>query len=421
VKLDLNIIPIRGIKFAPETAIQDGVLSVNGEELRRELLEDKRLSGVGIELAIPDEKCRIGRVVDVVEPRARAGGHDFPGVLGGHVSAGTGTTFVLRGSAVIVTEHWGDEKQGAESPGDFIDMWGPGAGAGPYGKTWNLVITPLPSRDSSLPDYRVALKMAGLRAACYLARRGLGSVPEEVESYDLSSVPKMPALPRVAYIFQVLTNQFTPLSGDPVLYGDNIDRIVPTILHPNEIFDGALVAPYDSRFMETYAVQNHALVKELYRNHGTSLTFAGVIITNAPNNVAEYERAATIAANLSKWTLGADGVVLTKIGGGAPEITMARMAQKCEALGVKTALAFLHMGIDTTDTSLRATTIFNAPEIDAMVSMGAPVGNIVLPAPERVIGIPGGPAATGGAPRGLRQIKGVFSQIGGSRLTAARY
>jgi hypothetical protein len=113
--------------------------------------------------------------------------------------------------------------------------------------------------------------------------------------------------------------------------------------------------------------------------------------------------------------------VLTKIGGGAPEITMARMAQKCEALGIKTALAFLHMGIDTTDTSMKPTTIFNAPEIDAMVSMGAPVGTITVPAPDRVIGMPGWVAGSGQPPRGPRQIKGYFSQIGGSKLVAVRY
>lgn len=121
----------------------------------------------------------------------------------------------------------------------------------------------------------------------------------------------------MAYIFQVLTNQFEPLAGDPVLYGDNIERIVPVILHPNELFDGALIAPYESRFMETFTIQNHPIVQELYRRDGKALLLAGVIITNAPNNVPEYDRAATIAANLAKFPLHTDGAVLTKIGGGA--------------------------------------------------------------------------------------------------------
>jgi hypothetical protein len=151
------------------------------------------------------------------------------------------------------------------------------------------------------------------------------------------------------------------------------------------------------------------------------LDFAGVIITNAPNNVAEYERAATIAASLAKWTLGADAAILTKIGGGAPELTMARMAQRCEEVGIKTALAFLHMGIDTTDTSPKPTTIFNAPEVDAMVSLGAPVGNITVPAPERVLAVPGGLKIAGDSVKQMRQIKGAFSQIGNTNLLAVRY
>lgn len=98
---------------------------------------------------------------------------------------------------------------------------------------------------------------------------------------------------------------------------------------------------------------------------------------------------------------------------------MARMAQRCEELGVKTALAFLHMGIDATDISPKPATIFNAPEIDAMVSMGAPVGlDMNLPAPERVIG---GGEATGELARRFRQVKGAMSQIGASRMMAVRY
>lgn len=423
MKLDLNVLRIREARFGGKTTVNEGILTVNREELRQTLLEDRALADVDIQLASPGEKCRIARVIDVIEPRAKTspGGQDFPGALGAHTSAGSGTTCVLRGAAVVVSEYRRDERAGADPYGEFIDMWGPGAEAGLYARTCNIAILPHPASSASPAEYRIALKIAGLKAAVYLARAGAALPPDEVETCSLALEREPAGLPRIAYIFQVLTNQFTPLAGDPVLYGDNIERIVPTVLHPNEVLDGALVAPYGSYFMETYTIQNHPIVKELYRNHGKSLYLAGVIITNAPNNVAEYERAATIAANLARWTLGADGAVLTKIGGGAPEITMARMAQKCEQLGVKTALAFLHMGIDTTDTSLKATTIFNAPEVDAMVSMGAPVGNVTLPAPDRVIGIPAGAPVGGEIVRGSRQVKGVFSQIGSSRLTAVRY
>ncbi len=422
MKLTLNVTHIQSARFATETDISDGVLSINRTALEKLLLEDKRLARVDIDLANPGDKCRIARVVDVIEPRAKVpgSGYNFPGAVGPPGSMGTGYTHVLRGTAVVVNEYW--DKVGHRDPlGDFIDTWGPGAEASPFGKLSNICILPYPATSSSPSEYRVASKLAGLKAAAYLADAGDVDKFDETEIFDLSHEDGLKDLPRVTYIFQVLTNQFEPLLGDPVLYGDNVERIVPTILHPNEIFDGALVAPYDSRFMETYTIQNHPIIRELYRNHGKTLDFAGVIITNAPNNVAEFERAATIAANLAKWTLHADAAILTKTGGGAPELTMARMAQRCEELGIKTALAFLHMGIDVTDITPKPATIFNAPEIDAMVSMGAPMGEILVPAQDRVIGIPGGLNITGEAVKQLRQIRGAFNQIGNSRLKAVRY
>ncbi len=423
MKLQLDVHQVKDARFGERTMIENGVLSINRDEMREAvataLAADARLADVQIELARPGESCRIVRVVDVVEPRARdrQSGPDFPGALPndatGKRSAGDGRTAVLRGAAVVLCEP--PVPGGRGGTGEFIDMFGPAAEMTLYGHCHNIVVLARPGKEATLAQYHVALKLAGLKAAVYLARAGLEQPPDGIETFDLASGPA--GLPRVAYIFQVLTNQFQPLAGDPVLYGDNIERIVPTILHPNELFDGAVVAPYSSSFMETFTIQNHPIVRELYRRDGKDLLFTGVIITNAPNNVPEYERAATIAANLVKFTLHADGAVLTKIGGGAPELTMARMAQRCEELGVKTALAFLHMGIDATDISPKPASIFNAPEIDAMVSMGAPVGlNVTLPEPERVIG-----AASGEPPRQFRQVKGAMSQIGASRMMAVRY
>ena len=39
-------------------------------------------------------------------------------------------------------------------------------------------------------------------------------------------------LPRVVYIFQILTTQFDPIPGEPILYGRNVPDMVPTLLHP---------------------------------------------------------------------------------------------------------------------------------------------------------------------------------------------
>ncbi len=417
---------IKKVQFAEKTAVNKGLLFINRQELISLLKEDKRLGEVSIELAQPGEKCRIIRVADVIEPRAKidGSGQDFPGAVGRQASAGQGKTCVLRSTGVALCESDIEGTVTLEQTGDVIDMSGPGAEASLYGKLCQIVILASPAKGVSLPEYRVALKIAGLKAAAYLARAGKNLPADEVEVYDLDLMgcdPKNQTLPRVVYIFQALTNQYEPVAGDPVLYGDNIERIVPTILHPNEVMDGAVVVPLGNFFVETYLIQNHPIVKELYRNHGKTLYFAGVIITNAPNNVGEFERVANVAANLAKWVLDADGAILTKTGGGAPELTMARAAQRCEELGIKTAIALLHMGIDATDTNYKPGVIFNVPEVDAMVSMGAPVGTFKLPPVERVIGPPSVPQVSGEIIKGIRNVKGSLSQIGNSRVTAVKY
>ena len=91
------------------------------------------------------------------------------------------------------------------------------------------------------------------------------------------------------------------------MYGSNIGEIVPTILHPNEVLDGAVLRDYRAMGIETYVIQNHPIIKELYRRHGKDICFVGVIITLGYNNEPEYGRAATMVANLAKRVLGADG------------------------------------------------------------------------------------------------------------------
>jgi len=428
LKLELKVVKISNVRFADKTSVENGVLSIDREELIGLLEKDARLEAVEIELANPGEKTRIIRIVDVIEPRAKLGnsGQEYPGALDRLGTVGRGSTCALRGAAVVLSEYRRSQDRGRAATG-IIDMWGPGAEIGPFGSTCNIVVMASPAGETTPDEYRIALKIAGLKAAVYLAEAGAGLTPDEVEVYNIPSLVEfasdMRVLPRVTYVFQVLTLQFKPLEGDPVLYGNNIGAIVPTVLHPNEILDGAITAPYSSTFMDTYGIQNHPIVHELYKEHGKSLNFCGVIISNAPNNAPEYERTATVAANLAKWALGADGAVLTKCGGGAPEMVMARTAQRCEQMGIKTTLALLHMGLDTTEISLKASTIFSdMPEVDAMVSMGTPAGSpaVTLEPAERVIGMSDGSERRGAATQ-ARQIRGAMSQIGDSRLIAVRY
>ena len=408
------------------------MLTIHRAELREWLEEDQRLGDCEIELARPGERCRILKVLDVIEPRAKGGEKDvdFPGAVGPCRTVGDGTTCVLRGAAVVLSDFRENREISTSSDpnGEIIDMAGPGAEIGAFGKTCNVVLLAKAGKGVSPRDYMAALKVAGLKAAAYLARAGLSEPPDETEIYELPPCTEMDQrlshLPKVVYIFQVQTLQFEPIQGEPVLYGQNVHGMVPTLIHPNEVLDGALTAALPALNVQTYYVQNHPIIREMYKRHGKEIRFCGVIINLAPSNLADMDREAHMAASLARHILGADGAVLTKNGGGAPELALAKTAQCCERLGIKTAIAMLHMGADIKDVKYGAVTIFNMPEVDAIVSMGFPFMELKLPAVERVIGRPGdspeGPIE-GEIVRAIRWIKGSQCQLGSSRLRAVRH
>ena len=119
---------------------------------------------------------------------------------------------------------------------------------------------------------------------------------------------------------------------------------MPTIVHPNEILDGALMFSY-SAF--TWFAQNHPVILELYRRHGKDLWFAGVVPTIAPVTIAEKESNAYLNARLAKETLGADGILATKIGGGAVDTDLMLTYTRCEELGMKGTLIIMERYPDT--------------------------------------------------------------------------
>jgi hypothetical protein len=103
-----------------------------------------------------------------------------------------------------------------------------------------------------------------------------------------------------------------------VNYGDPVRQMLPTVIHPNEILDGAVVRGFMGRNATTYAIQNHAVIRALYAQHEQTLWFAGLALTVAQATEPERVRSACMAAGIVAHVLGADGAVFTKIGGGAP-------------------------------------------------------------------------------------------------------
>jgi glycine reductase complex component B subunit alpha and beta len=420
MQLEMGLVHINNVCFGPRTAIDDHTLFIDRQELVSVLSQEPLFDRIEIELAHPGEPCRIIHVLDVLEPRYRLNGPNFPGALDAVGLVGAGQTRVLKNLCVIETRP--DQARGR----NIIDMCGPATEYSPFGATHNVVLIPYPANSADMDEYRLAVKKAGLRAAVYLAAAAKEMVPDKTEIYELPPTafnqgPK--DLPRISYIFPIHSQQHPTHQRETVFYGSNIQGFLPTIVHPNEIFDGALMFSY-SAF--TYFAQNHPVIQELYRRHQRDLWFAGVVVTVAPVTIIEKQRNAHLAARLASEVLGADGVIATKIGGGAVDTDLMMIYERCEEMGMKAALIIMERYPDTGIT-------FVPDNVDALVTPGLTRDAINLPPMKRVIGGDTllldntNPDNTnpGISPLPANQelrlwvgdIAGAISQVGASRLT----
>jgi sarcosine reductase len=417
MNLQLDITNITKVRFGEKTAVKDGILSINQKELQELLEKDSRFNSVTIELAHPGEKCRIVQVFDVTEPRAKEGsGENYPGALGKIETAGNGKTRVLRGAAIVTVDFTSGMKDAM-----VIDMSGVGTELGAYGNLQNIVILCRPASGIARYDYQNALRIAGFKVSVYLAEAARNIKADETEVYELGVLSQagkeLEKLPRVAYVYQIhsLQQSVDKPVNEPIFYGDNVSKLLPTIVHPNEILDGGLVRGYYCQGVETYSIQNHPMIRELYKRHGKELYFVGVVVTAAQFTEPDRERSAVTAAKLVKEVLGADGAVLTKIGGGAPHIDLAQTCEQCEKSGVKTTIV---VADQSTDGSSEGALLFNTPYADAIVNFGSFSGTFTLPPLEKIIGGPitfGGRPASGEIQVPTYILAGGSSQLGSSK------
>lgn len=427
MRLAVGEIPIRDIQFAPTTEIRDGVLLINRKELRRVILEDENLAAAEVDLARPGENVRIIPVKDVIEPRVKVEGAGavFPGIINAASTCGEGTTHVLRGVCVVTTGRVVGFQEG------LIDMSGPGAQHTQFSRILNVVLTCEPAAGLDPIAHEKAVRLAGLRAAAYLAAAGKTAAPETVRTYEFEPLlgrPTGTGLPRVAYVHMILAQG---LLHDNYVYGLDAKRLFPTLLSPTEMQDGAIVSGNCVTACDkntTYDQMNNPVVEELYRRHGCDLDFAGVIITPVSPALADKERNSSYVVSLAKM-LGTDGLVVTEEGGGNPETDLMLLCRKSEQAGIRTVL-FLHENAGEDGASEAIT--YTTPEADAVVTVGNTNEIVLLPPMEKVIGHPAAAdVLAGSSPGALRSdgslavpfavIVDAVSNLGMTKMTARDY
>ncbi|MDR3037947.1 MAG: glycine/sarcosine/betaine reductase component B subunit [Candidatus Adiutrix sp.] len=383
MKLELHKITVKRIIFGETTKVENGTLTVNREELRRLILEDSNLAVVDLDLAHPGDSVRIMPVKDAIEPRCKLSGPGevFPGFIGPVDTVGEGRTLVLEGLAVLTTGRLVAAQEG------IVDMSGPGADYTPFSQTANLVLVLTPREGVKLHEAERCCRLAGLKAAHYLAVKSKASArADRVAKYDFPPLSEAlrahPDLPKVAYVYML---QSQGLLHDTWVYGVDAKRILPTLLSPTEIMDGAIISGNCVSACDknnTFSHLNNPVIHALHKRHGRELNFAGVIITNENVTLADKQRSSSYAIKLARM-LGVEAVVISEEGFGNPDADLILNCVKAEKAGIKTVLVTdEYAGANGASQSLAD----SCPEGTAVVTAGNANAIVILPPMAKVIG-----------------------------------
>jgi glycine reductase len=422
-RLELETHEVRQLAFGSETRLTDRVLTLDRTQLDALLKTQPTIADVEIALAHPGDDVRIVHLLDAIEPRFKERGRAriFPGLLGDPIMAGEGRTHRLAGMAILATAEFpvpvGGLLQAREA---IVDMSGPTAQYSLFSSTANLVLHFIPAPGAGNAEFDAAIRHASLRLAEFLAQSATDHTPDKSETFDLT--PAAADLPRIVYLYQA---QAQGTFSDTYLYGTPIHNLVPTLLHPNETMDGAIVSGnyvYACFKNPTYLHLNNPVIRELYAAHGKTLNFAGIVLYRGHNYTqAEKHRAANYAAKLARM-LDADGVVLTGEGGGNSAIDMMLALQECERLGIKTTVITYELGgPEGKDFPL----VDSVPEANAIVSTGSCDKVIQLASVAQSLGgelyLDTALPATGAREIVLEKIYCSTNQLGAATLRAQAY
>lgn len=391
--------------------MRDGVLYVNKAEAIACVAEETRFARVDLELGRPGESLRIIPVKDVVEPRVKlaedgAPAGYFPGFDMPMGRVGSGRTLVLDGAAVVTCGPIVAFQEG------FIDMRGPAADYTPFSETQNVILVVEPVADLDPHAYERILREAGLKLAVHIAARCAGAKADIVDIYEKGTAfeegQKFPELPKVAYVCMNITQG---LLHDTYLYGADIRPALPTLLHPNEVLDGAMVSGNCVSACDKNTTWHHVhnpIVASLYARHGTEINFLGVIPTQESTVMDGKLRAARMNLAIAQ-ELGAEGVIISEEGYGNPDTDLCLNAKNFERAGITTVVVSDEAaGTDGASQGLADTT----PEMVAFVSTGNVNEMLEVPAMERVIGWPASIAnLSGGAADSLRPDGSMYVEM----------
>ena len=385
MRLDIGNFQVKRVMFGPATQYRDGVLTINKEEAAAVVNPNGKLKHVELHIACPGESCRILPIKAAVEPSARPDGRAaFPGYTGPVAQAGEGVRYNLKGTCVVAAGKYGGWME------SVLDMSGPAADLTFYSKLTIIAFTaetvdPADDRGDTQKtnsDYRLGAHLL----AEYLGRAVLGQTPDSWEHYELSECGGK-GLPRIL-LCCMLSSFYNKCPGyNEAFYGQDVLYSLPTLIHPNELLDGAMTSSSlipGSSHHHTYDYQELPMLKKFYAEHGRTIDFVGVASIMMGDCMERKEDYAIRVSTIAQ-LLRCDGAILCEQGGGNVDIDFFRALGNLEQAAVKT------VGITAEspgrDGRTQSKTML-VDRADAIVSTGNNQQIMEFPAMDRVIGDP---------------------------------
>lgn len=382
MKLEIGNFWVKDVVFGEKTSFENGILTINEKEAIKALNSEGKLKNVKLHVAKPGQSVRILPIKEIVEARIRPDGRAvFPGETGPTKAAGEGAVYALKGMTVMAVGKYGGWEEG------ILDMSGPGADLSHYSKFINVCFTAEdadPTVDQGQHqnlNFRKGAKLLGE----YLGQAVKELEPDEWEVYELDEREKSNGLPRVALIMQ-LNSFYETLGFDDTFYGVDVMFMIPPLVHPNEILDGALCSGaicLSGYRAFTFDYQNHPLIKRLYAEHGRTIHFVGVIMSMIGQTLERKERGIIRVAETAAM-LQCDGAIFTEPGVSNADIDIFNGIIRLEEKGIKC------VAVTDEDTGRNGrndpSKVMLDGRVNAIVSTSNAAQIIELPAMERIIG-----------------------------------
>ena len=378
-----------------------------------DLLREADVEGADVEIVPPGSPVRVTHVLDAVEPRVRPDGRSAFPTKG---RAGEGRTNRLEGVVVLSCLDFPGEERPLHEQESIVDLGGPGAVLTPFADMTAVVLTFKPGEGGHVAIDAEA-RSTTLAMAEEIARGTLEAEPDEVERFELG--PADDELPAVAALIQL--SDLGALYIQYVYGGPAGEAGLPRAVDPAEVLDGAITCgEYHWAAMRnpTWFFQRNDLIRSLFREHGKTVRFAGVVLMrgyeqSAADKQLAAERAAAVAGEI-----GAEGVVITTDAGGNSHTDVMLTCRACEQAGIRTTVVLAE---ETDPQSTKPILTDWVKEADSIVSTGNVEELVGAWTPERVLGgdlLLDGRLAAEAGPIPVRNYLGAANQMGQLALSA---